>query len=98
MDYSSAGNLFNTLEIEQTNGYSMPEWVNQSVVDCLNEFHDMIFVFNSLTQTQLRLRTGLLLKDMSDRLRQAISDRHFNYKLFIYSTVSRFGFALDFIR
>ncbi|CAG2164341.1 unnamed protein product [Oppiella nova] len=85
-DYGIGRDLFNTLSIQKVHNYTLPEWVNQTVLDCLQDFHEMSFIFDSSTPLIRRLRAGVLLKEITNRLKQSISAETSKYKVFLYST------------
>jgi len=58
-DYGIGRDLFNTLSIQKVHNYALPEWVNQTVLDCLQDFHEMSFIFDSSTPLIRRLRAGM---------------------------------------
>ncbi|XP_054156874.1 prostatic acid phosphatase-like, partial [Oppia nitens] len=86
LDDWSAGMLYNTLEIQKLHNLGPIGWLNQTIYRMLREFHEMVFIFDANTRLQKRLRAGLLLKDITDRMRQSISDRNYSHKIALYST------------
>jgi hypothetical protein len=98
-DIIAAEEVFDTLLIEKENNYPLPRWVDDSTYKSLKEISDMTFYFDYSTKLIQRLRTGLLLEDMSKHMREAIipreniSNSETNstfHKLYIYSTVNNF--------
>ncbi|XP_054155556.1 prostatic acid phosphatase-like [Oppia nitens] len=86
-DHGTGRDLYNNLQIVQTHNHMLPNWTNSEVMECLKEFHEMSFLFDSSTQLIRKLRAGQLLKDIRYRLKQFIASKEkFKHKLFIYST------------
>lgn len=95
-DLTTAEEIFDVLLIEKQNGYHLPRWVDDSTYMSLSQIADMTFYFDFSTKLILRLRTGLLLKDIISHIEEEIktnkklvSDENSGKKFYIYSTVSQ---------
>jgi hypothetical protein len=107
IDYRAVRDVFNIIEIEKWNNYSLPKWINTTIYESLRELNDMSFHFDystklsqrlrsgskpkfnfssTLSLSHLRLISGLLLKEMTNVLKQSVVE--LKYKIHIYSTVS----------
>ncbi|CAG2105667.1 unnamed protein product [Medioppia subpectinata] len=56
--YWDGRDLFDTLYVQRQNQYSLPDWVNQTVWKCLQQFNVKSFVFDSSNAAIRRLRAG----------------------------------------
>jgi len=83
MDLIVAEEVFDTLLIEREYNMKLPAWVDNYVYAQLADIMAKTFVFEGMTREIQRLRTGLLLKDMLEKLTNSTFG---GKRLYVYST------------
>lgn len=83
MDLIVAEEVFDTLLIENEYNMKLPAWVDPYAYQQLADIMAKTFVFSGMTREIQRLRTGLLLKDILEKLSTA---NYGDKRLYVYST------------
>ena len=78
------GKIYDTIKIERDNNFILPAWITEQVFQQLEEINQMKFYILGSAVKRQRLRSGLLLKEITEILEKPID----NKRLFVYSTVS----------
>jgi len=78
--------FYGGIQIEKSNGFDYPHWVNESVLEKMREISTLSsFQIDWSTELIQKLRGGQLLDELITNMKKA-NDENFEQKLFLYST------------
>lgn len=71
-DIVHASYLYDNLKIEQAHGYQIPVWATDKVLEELKDLNVISFITMGLTRRIQKLRSGVLLNDLAEKIKMLV--------------------------
>ncbi|XKL68273.1 hypothetical protein PGB90_003764 [Kerria lacca] len=96
--YDSIWNIYDCLFIQNSHNFTLPKWTKKVFPEPLRTVSSFHFILDVFTTEMKRLRTGPLLNNMIEDMKNKISSPEFNQTIHFYSghdiTIAPFLFSL----